>query len=66
MDYQANTGRLSEVLVGIVTTFISLIFFGLVFFLEPEIPVEKILGSFDSVNPLLLSAGWVVEGACGI
>lgn len=33
MDYQANTGRLSEVLVGIVTTFISLIFFGLVFFL---------------------------------
>ena len=33
MDYQANTGRLSEVLIGIVTTFISLIFFGLVFIL---------------------------------
>lgn len=30
MDYQANTGRFSEIIVGIVTTSISLIFFGLV------------------------------------
>ncbi|MBO1254822.1 hypothetical protein J3L16_03855 [Alteromonas sp. 5E99-2] len=48
MDYQESTGRFSEVLIGIVTALISLVFFGLIYLIviNATLSVVSVVGFF--------------------
>ncbi|WP_100658831.1 hypothetical protein [Alteromonas flava] len=59
MDYQESTGRFSEVLLGIVTFLISLVFFGLIFLVASNASLS--FASIGGSIVLALTGFWFAQ-----
>lgn len=59
MDYQGSTGRFSEVIFGIITFLISLIFFGIIFLVATNASLS--LGSIGGSIALGLTGFWFAQ-----